>query len=194
MIYIYVLKLKHNKYYIGKTTNPDFRLNNHFNSEGSIWTKKYEPISICELRPNCTDKDESILTQEYMKKYGIDNVRGGPWCSLDISEHKKTIEHMIQSEDDLCYNCGKSDHFANQCPLRKKKVKKQKNCERCGRDGHTIDNCYATTDKHGNYLSDSEYDSDSEDYFDNNKCFRCGRIGHYANTCYARTNVYGDKI
>ena len=194
MIYIYVLKLKNNKYYIGKTKNPNFRLNNHFNAEGSIWTKKYEPISIYELRPNCTDKDESIITQEYMKKYGIDNVRGGPWCSLDISEHKKTIEHMIKSEDDLCYNCGKTGHFENQCPLRKKKVKKKIICERCGRNGHTIDNCYATTDKYGNYLSDSESDSDQEDYFDNNKCFRCGRIGHYANTCYARTNVYGDKI
>ena len=194
MIYIYVLKLKNNKYYIGKTTNPDFRLNNHFNSEGSIWTKKYEPISICELRPNCTDKDESIVTQEYMKKHGIDNVRGGPWCSLDISEHKKTIEHMIKSEDDLCYNCGKSGHFVNQCPLRVKKVKKQKNCDRCGREGHTINNCYATTDKYGNYLSESDSESDSEYYFENNKCFRCGRTGHYANTCYARTNVYGDKI
>ena len=192
MIYIYVLKLKNNKYYIGKTNNPNFRLNNHFNAEGSIWTKKHEPISIYELRPNCTDKDESIITQEYMKKYGIDNVRGGPWCSLDISEHKKTIEHMIKSEDNLCYNCGKTSHFENQCPLRKKKVKKKIICERCGRNGHTIDNCYATTDKYGNYLSDS--DSDQEDYFDNNKCFRCGRIGHYANSCYARTNVYGKNI
>ena len=39
MVYIYVLKLKYNKYYIGKTTNPNFRLNEHFDSEGSEWTK-----------------------------------------------------------------------------------------------------------------------------------------------------------
>jgi len=113
MVYIYVLKLKYNKYYVGKTTNPNFRLNDHFDSEGSVWTKKYKPINVHELRPDCSAKDETIITQEYMKKYGIDNVRGGPWCSLDISEHKNTIEHMIHSESDNCYKCGKSGHFAN---------------------------------------------------------------------------------
>lgn len=35
MVYIYTLKLKHNKYYIGKTSNPNFRIESHFNSKGS---------------------------------------------------------------------------------------------------------------------------------------------------------------
>ena len=41
--------------------------------------------------------------QDYMKKYGIDNVRGGPWCDFDISAHKKTILKIIDSESDNCY-------------------------------------------------------------------------------------------
>ena len=32
---IYVLKLEQNKYYIGKTQNPNFRLDQHFNGEGN---------------------------------------------------------------------------------------------------------------------------------------------------------------
>ena len=194
MVYIYVLKLKYNKYYVGKTTNPNFRLNDHFDSEGSVWTKKYKPINVHELRPDCSAKDETIITQEYMNKYGIDNVRGGPWCSLDISEHKNTIEHMIHSESDNCYKCGKSGHFANQCSFSKvKKVKKKNTCERCGRSGHNENNCYATTDINGYYFDDSESE---EDYFDDddNSCFRCGRPGHFANTCYARTDINGDYI
>lgn len=164
MVYIYVLKLKYNKYYIGKTNNPNFRLNDHFDSEGSEWTKKYKPISVHELKPNSINKDETIVTQEYMKKYGIDNVRGGPLCSFDISEHKKSIEHIIKSESDLCYNCGKSGHFANNCKIIK--TNKKNICERCGRSGHSINNCYATTDINGYYLDDSEsedeYDSDDD--------------------------------
>ena len=66
MVYIYVLKLKSNKYYVGKTDNPNFRLNDHFDANGSEWTRKYKPITIHELRPDCDSKDETIITQEYM--------------------------------------------------------------------------------------------------------------------------------
>ena len=38
MLYIYILELTNNKYYIGKTTNPNFRLESHFDANGSAWT------------------------------------------------------------------------------------------------------------------------------------------------------------
>ena len=200
MVYIYVLKLRSNKYYVGKTDNPNFRLNDHFKSNGSEWTKKYKPITVHELRPDCNSKDETIITQEYMEKYGIDNVRGGPWCKIDITEHKSSIEHMIKSESDSCYICGKSGHFANKCtnkrkPVNNKSVKK-KVCSRCGRSSHTEENCYAKTDIHGMYINDSEEEeySSSEDDDDLGACFRCGRIGHYSNTCYARKDINGRRI
>lgn len=34
MVFVYVLKLENNKYYIGKTSNPNFRIEQHFNSSG----------------------------------------------------------------------------------------------------------------------------------------------------------------
>ena len=190
MVFIYVLKLRYNKFYVGKTTNPDFRLNDHFNADGSEWTKKYKPINVHEIHADCDSKDETIITQEYMEKYGIDNVRGGPWCSLDISEHKKSIQQMIKSEKDICYKCGKQGHFANQCDFIKNK---KKNCERCGRNGHNIENCYATTDKYGNYF-ETDSETNSEDEYDDENCFRCGRTGHFANNCYAKTDINGDFI
>jgi predicted GIY-YIG superfamily endonuclease len=33
MKFIYILELENNKYYVGKTTNPYFRLEQHFNSD-----------------------------------------------------------------------------------------------------------------------------------------------------------------
>ena len=44
MVYIYVLALEKNKYYIGKTSNPQFRLESHFSATGSEWTKLYKPF------------------------------------------------------------------------------------------------------------------------------------------------------
>ncbi len=49
MVFVYVLQLEQGKYYIGKTNNPKFRLNNHFNANGSEWTKLYRPLKVLEL-------------------------------------------------------------------------------------------------------------------------------------------------
>ena len=62
MVFIYILELENNKYYVGKTTNTAFRLEQHFNNSGSQWTKKYKPIKILELKSNCDDYDEEKYT------------------------------------------------------------------------------------------------------------------------------------
>lgn len=119
MVYIYVLKLEYNKYYIGKTNNPKFRLEEHFKSYGSAWTHKYTPIKVIKTIPNCSDFDEDKYTLEYMSKYGIDNVRGGSFTELDLSsENRNVIERMLNGANDKCYNCGKSGHFINDCLVK----------------------------------------------------------------------------
>ena len=75
MVFIYALQLEQQKYYIGKTNNPQFRLETHFNSNGAEWTKKYKPVHIVEIIPNCDNYDEDKYTIKYMEKYGINNVR-----------------------------------------------------------------------------------------------------------------------
>lgn len=86
MVNIYVLKLEKGKYYVGKTNNPRFRLENHFNSNGSQWTKKYKPLKIIEIKPDCDDYDEDKITRQYMDKYGIENVRGGSFVSINLEQ------------------------------------------------------------------------------------------------------------
>ncbi|MBT6471714.1 MAG: hypothetical protein HOK52_10705 [Candidatus Marinimicrobia bacterium] len=116
-----------NKFYVGKTDKPKFRLDSHFKNGGCAWTKKYKPIQILGLFPDCDDFDEDKYTLKYMSKYGIDNVRGGSFCQTTLSrENINTIERMISSSNDCCHFCGEKGHFIGRCSNKKEKQKYSK--------------------------------------------------------------------
>jgi len=147
MVFIYCLLLEKNKYYIGKTTNPVFRISEHFDNKGSSWTKIYPPISIEELIPNCDDYDEDKYVLKYMDKYGINNVRGGSFSKYKLSaESIKHLEKMSISSNNKCFKCGKEGHFIQNCTLKKRKrskkvLKGDVTCFKCGGFGHYATYC-----------------------------------------------------
>lgn len=116
MLYIYVLQLQNDKYYVGKTINPHFRIETHFTNNGSEWTKLYKPIKLVELIPNCDHYDEDKYTYKYMDMFGIDNVRGGSYSTPVLDNC--TINHLVKisnSVNNRCYTCGQYGHYANKC-------------------------------------------------------------------------------
>ena len=122
MVNIYILQLEENKYYIGKTLHTNFRLEQHFNSNGSAWSKKYKPIKVIGLIPDCDNYDEDKYTIKYMEKHGINNVRGGSFCEINLSdEHITTIKRMINGSSDNCYMCGSKGHFIKDCKINSEK-------------------------------------------------------------------------
>lgn len=114
---IYILKLENNKWYIGKTANIHERIQQHLNGCGAEWTKLYKPIrplqyKVKELTSLC---DEDYITEQYMLKYGIPNVRGGSYNIINLPDYlEQTLERKIRTFKDLCYQCGEN-HYVKQC-------------------------------------------------------------------------------
>ena len=164
MVFIYILKLENNKYYVGKTSDPKFRLEQHFNYSDTQWTIKYKPIEILDIIPDCDDFDEDKYTLKTMEQYGIDNVRGGSFCELILSEdNDNTIQKMLCGSTNKCYICNKNGHFVKNCPQNIKNILINNDlCFRCHRKGHYVSNCYAKTFASGEEINDESEEINDE--------------------------------
>ncbi len=135
---IYILKLRNNKYYIGKSKNPQKRFEEHIKGDGSSWTSLYKPIQIEKIISDASPFDEDKYVKIYMEKYGVENVRGGSYSEVELDEvQEEALEREIRGATDAC--------------------------TRCGRKGHFIKDCYARSDVNGNEFDDSD-DSEEDDY------------------------------
>jgi predicted GIY-YIG superfamily endonuclease len=182
---IYVLELADGNYYVGRSSNVAERMIQHCNGEGSAWTQKYKPKKVLETREELSAFDENNITKEYMQKYGIDHVRGGSYCQVKLENN--TISLLNQE-----LWAAESDGFY---------------CYRCGRAGHSKEQCYAKSDKNGKYICDEVTEHENivraEEPIEHKAncekktivtCFRCGRSGHFQENCYAKSDKNGKYI
>jgi predicted GIY-YIG superfamily endonuclease len=98
-MFVYALKCSQSKWYVGQTTDIVRRFQSHKDGTGAAWTKVYPAESIVKLvKSSGTDFSELAITLEFMDKYGIDNVRGGPFNNVHMpTDHVKTIIKIMTS-------------------------------------------------------------------------------------------------
>ena len=209
---IYVLLLKDERYYIGKSNNVKNRFQQHLNGYGSAWTKKYKPIKIIKTIENISPFEEDKITKEYMSKYGIDKVRGGSYVEVELSEfHIAALNMEIWGAKDLCSQCGRKGHFIKDCYAKTDTLGNKIVFEKTTFNSKKTNEIEHETDDESDESEDEwqcnycdrtfttsfgcgVHEKSCKTQSSNTKtpvCHRCGHSGHYSTNCYASKHVRG---
>ena len=93
--YVYTLQLESQKWYVGYSQDIETRIASHFIGNGSLWTKKYKPIEVINVKPG--DRIlENLITIALMAKHGFENVRGGKWCKLEMTHPPPPLQKALK--------------------------------------------------------------------------------------------------
>mmetsp|Transcript_5799 Transcript_5799/g.17758 ORF Transcript_5799/g.17758 Transcript_5799/m.17758 type:complete len:128 (-) Transcript_5799:335-718(-) len=77
---VYHLESTDGKHYVGRSSHLRVRLARHFRGQASRWTEQHRPVRVVSVRKERSCGHEREATLALMAKYGVDSVRGGPWC------------------------------------------------------------------------------------------------------------------
>ncbi len=89
-MFLYVLPLENNCWYVGTTEDLQKRYDTHAKGRGAAWTKLHKPLPMDTMNfweiPHFSlfqvEQMEDVLCKALQKEFGLNRVRGGYTCQL----------------------------------------------------------------------------------------------------------------
>ena len=186
---IYILRLQDNCFYVGKSEKPEERIKQHKQGMGCAFTRLHPVVSVEMIVTNASPFEEDRYVKEYMGKYGIENVRGGAYVSLDLEDEQyKILQKEIWYAENRCGRCGRSSHWISNCKFYVTDVNGKRldqdnlwQCDYCGMEFG------ARNDYKQHILICTEFGKEFH-------CIRCGWDSHNVFHCVATTTKDGQTI
>lgn len=98
---IYVAQLEHGKFYVGASDDPVKAVVELGEGLGTVWTQIHRPLRILEQHRFKKAEELDKYVKLAMRKYGVENVRGGSWTSLRLSDRDRHALHS-DADDIMC--------------------------------------------------------------------------------------------
>ncbi len=124
---VYVCECEGGMYFVGSTDLPLDDCLSHLKSggtamEGSSWVTEHKPLKITLHSTHSTKRaariEETAHTLELMNLHGVNNVRGGRYNTLYITNfERQCMVREMAFNDSLCVVCLKPDHSAKECAV-----------------------------------------------------------------------------
>lgn len=83
---VFLMELQHNKYYVGTCSHPDKALDEIQEGLGPAWTQIHRPIRILQAVEFVPHKELNTYVKKWMLQYGYENVRGGKWTNVRLTD------------------------------------------------------------------------------------------------------------
>jgi hypothetical protein len=199
--FVYILLCQDHKIYVGKSKTHLQTVSQHRQFWTSKWVRKYPLVDVVAGFENCNSFDPDKFVLQAMAEYGIENVRGGSFDVLNLTEEQRhVLLRMIRSSLNKCFLCGMDGHYIADClgmkEFRKTLQQKTPNPKMTWKDYLC---CSPSNGTKGH-----DDDSDEEDkkievslaFLTRERvtCNRCGRDGHWTAQCYAQKHKDGEDL
>ena len=201
---VYVLALKDGFYYIGR-----FNISQIKNGGGSSWTKLHPPVSVVETIYRDAEYDEEFdedeIVYKYMKKYGVDKVRGGTYSSTLLSDYSIKILNEKLNKNEYIYKANENSVITTTDAdfttvvydsSKKNQSSDSKKSSRVSSSSSAHVCSYCEVSFIDDVMLKKHEERCMDSYFTKNKndgkiCERCGRHTHITQYCKAKTDIQG---
>ena len=104
-MYVYALALENDKFYVGLCLkgDPFKRIKNHYKANGARYTQNNRVLQLIHLEEIHDTLQELISTLQFMRKYGVNNVRGDKYVQKFIDDfEREEISNLLINLDVPC--------------------------------------------------------------------------------------------